>query len=144
MKIVITGTTSGIGKALALYYAQPGVTLGLIGRRQALLTTTATACTARGATVVPAALDVRDGAAMRAYAEQFVRQTQGIDLVIANAGVGEPDDLRSGNSHSAPPWRRSIDFPRSIFSTHSHTQQCYVVCMRGAARNACVPGEWYG
>ena len=60
MKIVITGTTSGIGKALALYYAQPGVTLGLIGRRQALLTTTATACTARGATVVPAALDVRD------------------------------------------------------------------------------------
>ena len=90
MKIVITGTTSGIGKALALYYAQPGVTLGLIGRRQALLTTTATACIARGATVVPAALDVRDGAAMSAYAEQFVRQTQGIDLVIANAGVGEP------------------------------------------------------
>ena len=37
MKIVITGTTSGIGKTLALYYAQPGVTLGLIGRRQALL-----------------------------------------------------------------------------------------------------------
>ena len=98
MKIVITGTTSGIGKALALYYAQPGVTLGLIGRRQTLLTTTATACIARGATVVPAALDVRDGAAMSAYAEQFVRQTQGIDLVIANAGVGEPDDLRSGNA----------------------------------------------
>jgi NADP-dependent 3-hydroxy acid dehydrogenase YdfG len=94
MKIVITGTTSGIGKALALYYAQPGVTLGLLGRRQALLTTTATACTARGATVVPAALDVRDGIAMCAYAEQFVRQAQGIDLVIANAGVGEPDDLR--------------------------------------------------
>ncbi len=74
MKIVITGTTSGIGKALALYYAQPGVTLGLLGRRQALLTITATACTARGATVMPAALDVRDGAAMRAYAEQFVMQ----------------------------------------------------------------------
>jgi NADP-dependent 3-hydroxy acid dehydrogenase YdfG len=43
---------------------------------------------------VPAALDVRDGIAMCAYAEQFVRQAQGIDLVIANAGVGEPDDLR--------------------------------------------------
>ena len=35
---------------------------------------------------------------MSAYAEQFVRQTQGIDLVIANAGVGEPDYLRSGNA----------------------------------------------
>ena len=98
MKIVITGTTSGIGQALALHYAQPGITLGLIGRRQALLTTTATACTARGAIVIPAALDVRDGTAMCAYAEQFVIQAQGIDLVIANAGVGGCDDLRSGNA----------------------------------------------
>jgi NADP-dependent 3-hydroxy acid dehydrogenase YdfG len=98
MRIVITGTTSGIGKALALHYAQPGVRLGLIGRRQALLTATAMACTARGATVVPAALDVRDGRAMGAYAEQFVLQAQGIDLVIANAGVGEADALHSGNA----------------------------------------------
>jgi len=29
--------------------------------------------------------------------------------------------------HSAPPWRRSSYFLRSIFSTHRHTQQCYVV-----------------
>ena len=33
----------------------------------------------------------------------------------------------ASNSHSAPPWRRSMYFPRSILSTHSHTQQCYVV-----------------
>jgi short-subunit dehydrogenase len=98
MKIVITGTTSGIGRALALHYAQRGVTLGLLGRRQELLTTTATECTARGATVVPAALDVQDEAAMRTYAEQFILQAQGIDLVIANAGVGEHDNLGSGNA----------------------------------------------
>jgi len=98
MNIVITGTTSGIGRALALHYAQRGTTLGLLGRRQELLTTTAAECTARGAAVLPAALDVRDEAAMRAYAEQFITQTQGIDLVIANAGVGHPDDLASGNA----------------------------------------------
>ena len=98
MKIVITGTTSGIGRALALHYAQRDVTLGLLGRRQELLTTTATECTTRGATVIPAALDVQDEAAMHAYAEQFIRQAQGIDLVIANAGVGDPDDLGSGNA----------------------------------------------
>jgi len=98
MKIVITGTTSGIGRALALHYAQPGVTLGLLGRRQELLTTTATECTRRGATVMPAALDVQDEAAMRDYAEQFILQAQGIDLVIANAGVGDRDDLGSGNA----------------------------------------------
>jgi short-subunit dehydrogenase len=98
MKIVITGTTSGIGRALALHYAQPGMTLGLIGRRQELLTTTAAECTARGATVIPAALDVRGEAAMCTYAGQFIPQAGGIDLVIANAGVGDRDDLGSGNA----------------------------------------------
>ena len=98
MQIVITGTTSGIGRALALHYAQPGVTLGLIGRRQELLTTTAAECTTRGATVIPAALDVRDEAAMRVYAVQFVSQAQSIDLVIANAGVGDRDALGSGDA----------------------------------------------
>ena len=42
-----------------------------------------------------AALDVRDGAAMSAYAEQFVRQAQGIDLVIANAGISAGTDRKS-------------------------------------------------
>jgi NADP-dependent 3-hydroxy acid dehydrogenase YdfG len=98
MKIVITGTTSGIGKALALHYAQRGVTLGLIGRRQALLTAVAGDCEAQGATAIPAALDVRDEAAMRQYAMQFIDQAGGIDLVIANAGVGDPDHLASGSA----------------------------------------------
>src|SRR5262249_654525 len=98
MKIVITGTTSGIGRALALPYAQPGVTLGLIGRRQELLTATTAECTRRGASTISAGLDVQDEAAMRAYAEQFLLQAQGIDLVVANAGVGDRDDLGSGNA----------------------------------------------
>jgi short-subunit dehydrogenase len=97
MRIVITGTTSGIGKELALYYAQCGTTLGLTGRRQERLTAVAAQCQAQGAEVLAAAIDVRDATAMRAYAEQFLAQTGGIDLVIANAGVGSPDDLASGD-----------------------------------------------
>jgi short-subunit dehydrogenase len=97
MRIVITGTTSGIGKDLALYYAQPGTTLGLTGRRQERLTAVAAQCQARGAEVLAAAIDVCDATAMRAYAEQFLAQTGGIDLVIANAGVGNPDNLASGD-----------------------------------------------
>lgn len=98
MHIVITGVTSGIGKALALHYAQHGTTLGLIGRRQERLWNVATQCQTQGADVIPAALDVRDTVAMRAYAEQFIGQTGGIDLVIANAGVGALDDLASGDA----------------------------------------------
>jgi short-subunit dehydrogenase len=48
--------------------------------------------------VISASIDVRDGGAMRVYAERFLAQAEGIDLVIANAGVGGADDLASGNA----------------------------------------------
>ena len=103
MKIVITGATAGIGRALAQHYARPGNTLGLLGRRAAQLETLTTACVAQGATVAAAALDVRDESAMQAYAEAFITQAQGVDLVIANAGLSQPDHLASGQAatHSA-------------------------------------------
>lgn len=97
MKIVITGATSGIGKEFALHYAQPGVTLGLIGRRQAYLEDVVQRCGAQGARVIASSLDVRDHIAVSAYATKFVTQADGIDLVIANAGVGSRDDLASGD-----------------------------------------------
>ncbi len=98
MKIVITGTTSGIGRELALHYAAPHTTLGLIGRRQERLASVAEQCREQGAKVIPAPIDVQDERALQAYAEQFIGQAQGIDLVIANAGIGAPDDLASGNA----------------------------------------------
>lgn len=97
MHMVITGATSGIGQSLALHYAAHDTTLGLIGRRQALLAAITDRCRTLGATVIPAPIDVRDEAAMRAYAEQFVDQAGGIDIVIANAGSSASDDLSSGN-----------------------------------------------
>jgi short-subunit dehydrogenase len=98
MQIVITGTTSGIGHALALHYAQPGSILGLIGRRQERLAAVAARCEAQGAHVIPAAIDVGDTTVMQAYATQFLQRTDGIDLVIANAGVAAPDNLASGDA----------------------------------------------
>lgn len=97
MKMVVTGATSGIGQALALYYAQPGTCLGLIGRRQDRLADVTQQCEAQGAVILAAPIDVCDDATMRAYASAFLEQTGGIDLVIANAGVGGADDLESGN-----------------------------------------------
>ena len=102
MKIVITGATSGIGAALACHYARAETTLGLIGRRQEQLAAVTARCQAQGAQVCAAPLDVRDAAAMQAYAEQFLATAGGIDIVIANAGIGERDALASGNaSHHA-------------------------------------------
>lgn len=81
--VLITGASSGIGRALAEACAGPGVTLHLSGRDAARLEDTASACRAKGATVDSAVLDVTDAAGMAAWIAGAGR----LDLVIANAGI---------------------------------------------------------
>lgn len=84
--ILITGASSGIGRALALAYAEPGTRLLLIGRDATRLGETVAATQAKGAEASPLVLDVRDRAAM-ASAIAAADQEQPIELVIANAGI---------------------------------------------------------
>lgn len=84
--IVITGASAGIGRALALAFAVPGVTLGLVGRNPERLEDCAQACRAKGAVVVAVPLDVRDATAAQAWLNDFDAKHP-IDLLIANAGV---------------------------------------------------------
>jgi short-subunit dehydrogenase len=81
--VLITGASSGIGRALAEACAAPGVTLHLSGRDMARLNEAAAACAARGATPIPRVLDVRDGPAMA----DWIAHAGPLDLVIANAGI---------------------------------------------------------
>lgn len=82
----ITGASAGLGRALALAYARPGITLGLVGRNASRLEDCAEACRAKGATVITKALDVRDAAAFENWLTYF-DANHPIDLLIANAGV---------------------------------------------------------
>jgi short-subunit dehydrogenase len=84
--IVITGASSGLGRALALAYASTGVVLGLVGRDAGRLEACAAECRVRGAQVNTALIDVRDAAAMKTWLHTF-DDTHPIDLLIANAGV---------------------------------------------------------
>src|SRR5689334_17557401 len=78
-RIVITGASSGIGEALARYYAAPDTVLGLISRRLAQ--------PALPGTLVPYPLDVSDERALAKAAADFVGHFGAPDLVIANAGI---------------------------------------------------------
>lgn len=86
--VVITGATSGIGEALAIAYAGPGVVMGLTGRNEKRLSTVAAAARSKGATVCTLAADVRDAETLRAWLLEFDADTP-IDCLIANAGVSE-------------------------------------------------------
>ncbi len=84
--IVITGASSGIGAALARFYARPGVTIGLIGRDPARLSAVAAEITALGAVVQEGLLDLRDRPALTEFLTDF-DAAHPIDLLMANAGV---------------------------------------------------------
>ncbi len=84
--ILITGASSGIGKALAETYAKPGTTLFLCGRNINRLNQVAKSCEAKGATVHTFAFDIGE----RSVAESALynaNQLCKLDLIIANAGV---------------------------------------------------------
>jgi short-subunit dehydrogenase len=84
--ILITGASSGIGKALAVAFAGRDVTLALGGRDAGRLEAVAAECRSRGASVQTRAIDARDRAGMTAWIGGFDRENP-VDLVIANAGV---------------------------------------------------------
>jgi len=108
--IIITGASGGIGAALAVHYAAPGVTLGLTGRDQGRLDAVKARCEAKGAAVRTVILDAADRDAMgewlRAFDDVFP-----IDLLVANAGI------------SAGPGPLVLEDPervREVFSINLH------------------------
>lgn len=82
---IVVGASSGIGRALALRLARDGWTLGLTGRRLALLESLREEI--GGATQVQE-MDVADVPAAMARLEGLIARMGGADLVVLNAGAG--------------------------------------------------------
>lgn len=87
-RVIITGASSGIGRALALQYARAGAALGITGRNRDRLAMTAAECRKLGAEVQTAVIDVRDRSAMNEWVMAFDHAGP-VDVLIANAGVME-------------------------------------------------------
>jgi short-subunit dehydrogenase len=104
--IVITGASSGIGEALALDYAGPGVALALTGRDAGRLEAVAAACRAKGATVVADTVDVVDRETFAVWLTAF-DDAHPVDLLIANAGISIDKDNSSLDDFSVI--RRTLD-----------------------------------
>ena len=84
---LVTGSSSGIGLALARGLGQAGAALVLNGRDQTKLAATAATLRAEGLTVHEAAFDVTDGDASEAAVARIEADVGPIEILVNNAGL---------------------------------------------------------
>lgn len=84
---LITGSSQGIGYALAQGLANAGAAIILNGRDTSKLEAAAKTLTDTGASVKTCAFDVTDHAAVRSAVDQLEAEGSSIDILVNNAGM---------------------------------------------------------
>ncbi len=87
-RVIVTGASSGIGRALAIELAAGGAKLLVTARRQSLLDELAESLPGRGSNVEVVAGDLTDAAVRETIVRRAIERFGGIDILINNAGVG--------------------------------------------------------
>ena len=85
--VLVTGASSGIGRALAVELGRRGARLGLTARREAELLNVAEEVARAGGEALALPCDVRDAEAVRRAAERVRERWGRVDVLIANAGM---------------------------------------------------------
>jgi NAD(P)-dependent dehydrogenase (short-subunit alcohol dehydrogenase family) len=88
--VVITGASSGIGRALALQLAEQETRLALAARRAGLLEAVAQECRQAGARAVAVPTDVGRQEQCRALVERTISHYGRIDMLVNDAGISGP------------------------------------------------------
>tara|TARA_B100001971_G_scaffold212999_1_gene244838 strand:- start:1591 stop:2328 length:738 start_codon:yes stop_codon:yes gene_type:complete len=84
---IVTGSSSGIGKAIALRFAEEGATVVIAARRIELCDQGAATIRARGGQAAVIQTDVTDEAQVTHLISETVRQFGKIDILVNNAGI---------------------------------------------------------
>ncbi|MEC5200926.1 NAD(P)-dependent dehydrogenase (short-subunit alcohol dehydrogenase family) [Arthrobacter sp. PL16] len=85
--VVITGASSGIGRATARLFAEDGAQLVLAGRDEGTLEAVAAECRGRGSTAISVRTDVSSEADVDRLAEAAIERFGRIDVWVGNASV---------------------------------------------------------
>jgi short-subunit dehydrogenase len=86
-RIILTGASEGIGRALALALASAGARVALAARDRGRLESLAAECRARGAEAVAVPTDISNEQDCEWLVAETVKALGGIDVLIHNAGV---------------------------------------------------------
>ena len=104
--IVVTGGGRGIGRAIALSFAEPGATVVITSRTESQLQQTAADIRAKGAEALVIPMDVSDEASVAHGFGSLHGRVTSVDVLVNNAGVGGGEVVQGSD---VARWRRTID-----------------------------------
>lgn len=87
IRALVTGASSGIGKAVALALASRGADVAIVGRSSRRLEETAMAAGEFGSAVLSQAIDLTDDSRIESLARDIRANFQGLDVLVHSAGV---------------------------------------------------------
>jgi len=85
---IVTGSSSGIGKAIALTFGREGARVVVAARRQNLCERTVAQIHAEGGHAISIPTDVTDEAHVDRLFSETMRQCGRLDILVNNAGIG--------------------------------------------------------
>jgi NADP-dependent 3-hydroxy acid dehydrogenase YdfG len=86
--VLITGASSGIGRAMAIEYAKRGAHVMAVARRESELSSLCRQIEGAGGKASFMVCDVADANAAKDVVQKAERELGSLDMVVANAGVG--------------------------------------------------------
>ena len=93
LRAIITGASSGIGKATALAFAQAGINVALVSRSQEKLELVAQAARKSGVEAKVYPLDLNKIETVKAEIAEIAADFAPIDILVNNAGIGYTNNL---------------------------------------------------
>ncbi|HYL60688.1 MAG TPA: SDR family NAD(P)-dependent oxidoreductase [Candidatus Acidoferrales bacterium] len=106
---IITGAGRGLGRAMAVKFAEAGADVVAASRTQAQLEETAAAVAPTGRKCLIVPTDVTDSAQVNALAAATLKEFGKIDILVNNAGGGDGSLGKRLEEITDDEWRRGID-----------------------------------
>ena len=106
LQAIITGASSGIGKATALAFAKSGINLALVSRSEDKLSAVVDAAQTAGVKAQAYPLDLANVALVKEGIKAIAQDLGTVDILVNNAGMGYTNSLANT---SLEEWQQVLD-----------------------------------